>query len=84
MAGDALQRQIDELQAALNFDMRKAAWESGQRGGGGGSGGGGATVNLDLRNSVITPNALDNLLMPALERALLRATGKLPDFRVKN
>jgi hypothetical protein len=50
------------------------------------AGGGGTIINIsiDLRNSTVSPATLDSTIIPALERAVLRTTGKTPNFRVLN
>ena len=77
----ALQSQLNTLLLTAGSDAYGA-----QRSGGGGGGGGGSTVmvNIDLRGSTVTPAALDESIIPALERGIIRATGQAPDFRVLN
>ncbi len=54
---------------------------------GGSSGGGssgGAVVNIDLRGASLDRQSLDDTVIPALERGIIRATGQLPNIRVFN
>ena len=46
--------------------------------------GGGASVTIDLRGAAVHPEALHNMIIPALERALVKTTGQDPGFRVLN
>lgn len=74
------QDQLDTLLITAGSDAYGVARSSG----GGGGGGSNVTVNIDLRGSALTPAALDETLIPALERGIIRATGTAPDFRVLN
>jgi len=78
LVNNTLTPRLEDLKFALAADL--------SRGGGGasGGGGGGVTVNIDMRNSSLTPANLDDHLLPALERAIIRATGQDPQIRIVN
>lgn len=73
------QAQLDTLLVTAGSDAYGAA-----RSGGGGGGAPSVAVTIDLRGSNVTPGFLDDSLIPALERGIIRATGQAPDFRVLN
>jgi hypothetical protein len=81
-------RRLADIQGArledLRFGVQADLFRASQSGGGGGGGGGGVVVNIDLRGSAITPATLDENIIPALERGIIRATGQDPQFRVLN
>ena len=78
-AAQSFSQQAQNLRADLAADIYRAQR---QAAGGSAGGGGGVTVNLDLRESVLSREFLDNELIPALERAIIRTTGQDPQIRV--
>ena len=81
-----IQAQIMDLTASLLSQANSSGGSGGgvSQGGGGGGGASGAVVNIDLRGSSMSRNFLDDELIPALERGIVRATGQTPTFQVLN
>jgi hypothetical protein len=89
---DRISAQAADLLSSLNADVWRAQQQSGQRtsgpganaggSGGGGGGGGDVNVNIDLSGATLSREFLDEELIPALERGVIRATGKDPNLRV--
>ena len=83
----ALKNSIAGASGSLLAQANDAAARPSSSSGGGSSGGGGAggaVVNIDLRGSSMSRNFLDDELIPALERGIIRATGQSPSFQVLN
>jgi hypothetical protein len=76
--------QIYTAQSNLDLDIARAQQTQSSSGGSGAGSGGGATVNIDLRGSSMSREFLDDELIPALERGIIRATGRDPKMRILN
>jgi hypothetical protein len=81
-----LTSRLSDMVLALESDLSTSRAGLGNPVGSLGSGGGtaGVVVNLDLRGSTMSREFLDDEMIPALERGIIRATGQDANFRVLN
>lgn len=75
----AVRSQIEDVRFNIAAAIRQASDQ-----GSAAAGSGSVNVTIDLRESSLSRDFLDDELVPALERAILRATGRSPGLRVVN
>ncbi len=85
---DFAERQIKNLSPQLQdaqFNLAADVYRAQKQGAAPNDSGGGASsvaVNIDLSGATLSREFLDDELIPALERGVIRATGKDPNLRV--